>query len=595
VGFGPDAGKWFYANTPSNLQKGIEERMVIPHVPVTLTASEVEEIQQIVTELVDLIKNDKLIDEIAELTLFGEKFRGLNADLASKKWSPKRAAEALMQAVARVMPEYQFQAAIKLEPMKPGKAPRVLIADGDVGAVMSAFALGILERWTTARFGHQMIKGKAKNDVMEDIVNATEYRPRLHGGTLGDALRAFILENDGTAWDACCSAYLRELTENCLLDAIYERLTKYVCAYNEFSKARQRADKQKRLKLAQDARKVTVEMMMGNEKLDEQFLYHNMARKLFRTAIAAIRRSGDRGTSILNWWINKIIWTWVLGGSNGRRAVLRTAEVIIDIFGKRRRFLFWFEGDDSLIWLTGDDFNELEMFVLQERWVRCGMRPKLFLRTNGRSYSVADQAWTDDSEAEFCGWKFTTCSTGLARGTACPDMPRLLANCFYSSDKAAIKAAKDGDMNAFAMSVGPALIARASQIATTCPSVAIWLLNLAGSLGDADLHQAHYTRDDIYRLGAEKDLEGLLPEGWKKVNLNRYCEISYGSFLDRANVAVHTSLSSGGLAREASLAIAHRWVDNVDEWNTFCDRLPLINLMTTRAEFEEVLPPRMRK
>jgi hypothetical protein len=602
VGFGPDAGKCFYANTPMNLAEGIKQRMEIPHVPVTLTADEIAEISMIVAKVVELIESDKLIDEIAELMLFGEKITGLNGDLASKKWSQTRAGNALMQAIARIMPEYQFQAAIKIEPMQPAvgkkaaKPPRVLIADGDVGAVMSAFSLGVLERWTCARFGHQMIKGKAKCDVMEDIVNATEYRPPLHSGGLGEALKGVMLENDGSAWDACCSSFLRELTENQLLDAIYKRLTKYVCPYNAFSDARQKADKKKHIKIGQDARKVTVEAMMGNEKLDENYLYSAMCKKMFRTTILSIRRSGDRGTSILNWWMNKLIWTFVLcGGPNGAKAVLRNAQVLVDCFGTRRRFLFWFEGDDSLIWLSGGNFSELELFVMHEKWVRCGMRPKLFMRTNRRSYDVAETKWTDDSEAEFCGWKFTTNETGLERGTACPDMPRLLANCFYSSDKSAIKAAQSGDSSAFALAVGPALIARAAQIATTCPSVTTWLLNLAASIGDADLHTAEFTRDDMYKLGAEREMEGLLPEGWKQVNLNRYCEISYGSFLDRANVSVSTCLASGGLAREASLAIAHKWVDTADEWNEFLDKLPLINLMTTRAEFEEVLPPRMRK
>lgn len=599
IGFGPDAGRHFFANTPANLLHGIEKRMEEPRVPVTLTLTQISEMADIVAAHVKQIREDPLIDEICQYLLFGEKFEGLNGDASSKRWSPTRASEALMQAVARVQPEYKFTAAIKIEPMGDGKPPRVLIADGDIGAVMSAFSIGVLERWTIQRFGKQTIKGDAKAVVMDRIIKATEYRPPLHGGGFGDLYEGEILENDASAWDACCGQVLRDLTENQLLDAIYDRVAKYVAPYNLFTKARQQADKKKKLKLEQDARKVTVEMAYGNERINMDMLWSAMTKRMFRRSIDAIRRSGDRGTSILNWWVNRIVWLWVLCGPNGWKYVKVTVVVVQDIFGVRRRIELWFEGDDSFLWLAatvkGNRFTDAQIDVLHQRWVLCGMRPKLFLRTQGKSYDAAKKVWTDESEAEFCGWKFTTNDNGLEPGSACPDMPRLLAGCFYSTDKAAIKAAQVGDADGFGLAVGPALIARASQIATTCPSVAQWLLNLAGSLGDANLHQAEFSRDQIYKLGAGKELESTLPEGWKELNLNRFCDISYGTYLERTNLAVSSSLAAGGLECEARLAIAHKWVSTKDEWISFTEKLPLVGLMTTRADFEAILPPRMRK
>ncbi len=568
VRYGPSTvDKLFYANTTANIQLAIEKRITEKHVPMTLTDYDRETLMFATQILVDEIINNPHIDNIAMWVGF--------AALKSAKWTMERAMNALTTLMQTYMPNYQFSGAIKLEPMAAGKPPRMLIADGDYGAVMSCFVIGVLERFICQYHKSQTIKGACKNERMRQICEAARYI-FPSGSEAGMAIRAFIMENDGSAWDTCCSLELRNLTENPVIEALFDRLAKYVVCYNHFQEPRKTANRKPKIKLATQPGKMRFEQVQNpkfTEVSDIQVL-----KKRVLVIIESIRRSGDRGTSILNWIINKICWTWVLCGPNAFEMMRKDSKKIRDIFGTVRRFLMWLEGDDSMLWLSGRPFTEAELKVLEARWASLGHRPKLFQRTEG-------------DVAEFCGWKIPVDGFGLVWDGAVPDVPRLLSNCFYSHSKEAVTAAVTGDAIAFGRAVGPALISRASSIADKVPSIARWLAEQACELSPNIVDEL-FSRDAMFRMETVQAAE-LLPDWYKGDDPNRILDQRYESFVDNVHRRVQNSISAGGLMDEANLAIQHGWVTSVNEWCTFVDRLGAITRASPQDAYRAIVPPGM--
>jgi hypothetical protein len=248
-----------------------------------------------------------------------------------------------------------------------------------------------------------------------------------------------------------------------------------------------------------------------------------------------------------------------------------------------RRFKIWLEGDDSLLWLTARHFFQVELEVLEARWTKLGHRPKLFQRKNGDA-------------AEFCGWKIVVNKYGLDEDTAVPDIPRLLSNCFYTTAKEAVNAAKAGDATAFGRTVGPALIARAASIADRVPTVARWLTKMCLEFGDISITDEMFSRDDLFRLGADTMVEVLDPEleWWKDDDPEKILtDIRYGSFCDSVHRQVSNSIAEGGLTREADLAVRHGWVKTTSEWHCFVTNLEMVTCHTPDQLYRKIVPSGM--
>lgn len=571
--FGPTTqDKLFYESTPERIREAIQGRITEKHVPFDMTDQDRQEVADITDHLCEELKNSDAVDRIASWLLFG--------DLKSNKWTIKRAETALNVLMWQLNPEFCFSAAIKLEPMPKGKPPRMLIADGDAGAVMSALTIGVLERYICRYHKHRTIKGKPKATRMTEICEAAfEMKDQA------DAYEAFMMENDGSAWDTCCKAPLRDLTENKLLDVMHEKLYKFFTPYNWFQAARRKADTKKSYKLHMNTNKVDVCAYTSGSRFTQDELAKVLCKRRTQACIDSIRRSGDRGTSILNWIVNIVCWAWVLCGSNGSQVVHQNGKVCTDVFGTKRRFKIWLEGDDSLLWLTGRKFTPPELELLEARWTKLGHRPKLFQRVKG-------------DVAEFCGWKIVVTQHGLDASTAVPDVPRMLANCFLTTAKEAVVAAAEGNSALFARVVGPALIARAGSIADRVPSVAHWLVRLAESLmkrsaeQDGGIADDMFTRDDLFRLGVA-DLTELLPEWWKDDDPEKLLDTRYGSFCDNVYRQVSNSIATGGLSREADLAVRHGWVKTSAEWFEYANTLPAIHCSTADEVYRKVMPPGM--
>jgi len=583
VKYGPTTvDKAFFANTPANIHEAVEERINKKQTSLEMTTEERDELQAITQQFIEEMRGvdnkeagtflggreANLIKNIATSVLF--------EDIAPKKWSPARTEQALQNLMMKYNPKYEFKCSVKLEPMPAGKPPRMIIADQDAGAVMSALIIGVLERYICKRRGKQTIKGKAKDVRMMEICEETQ-KP------VGGAHKhpAFLLENDGSAWDTCCKDVLRALTENLIMDYLFDQLSFLITPYSHFNAPRKAANEAKKLTLQMGANKLKVELWtkLPDKWFDQSEIYLSIFKKNVKIQIEAIRRSGDKGTSILNWIINMISWFWVLCGKRGAEFFRENAKVLIDIFGEKRHFHIWCEGDDSLLWLTNYAFTFVQGDELERRWKQLGHRPKLFLRTDG-------------DEAEFCGWKMVVDKYGLVPRSAMPDVPRLLQNCFYTTAREAIDAAKSGDELRFARLVAPAVVARASSIAERAPSIASWLLRYVAELGDGKLRAECFTADDIYRMGRDDLMQDLLPERWKGDDQQKLLDSvrKYGDFIDNVQEAISNSIASGGLAREAELAVEHKWVQTEREWTEIVTKLGLVVPGVKESLFREIFP-----
>lgn len=567
VKFGPTVvEKCFHANEPQNIHAAVEGRIIEKHVPMAMTSDDVAEMHAITEALVKNIQESKLVDAIAHGILF--------SDCRSKKWTPQRQARALELLMSTWSPQYKFSAAIKCEPMVGGKPPRLLIADGDAGQVMSSFVMAVLERYLFKVYKKRSIKGVPKSVRMEEI--SKEFNFPIAGGKAC----ASVLENDGSAWDTCMSHPLRAITEVPVINAIMAKIEHLIQPYASFNEQRARADKTKTYVLRCKTSEIRIEQLNqpATERDFEEASMH-MYRKEVQLKIASIRRSGDRGTSVLNWLANHLCWCWVLCGKNGVRPMGANTQFLWDLWGTKRRFLFCFEGDDSLL-LLEHQFTEEQLDTLARRWTALGHRPKLYLRAPG-------------DRAEFCGTKFLVDPNGIVPYTACPDLPRHLANAFYSHAKEAVCAAQLADSETLFKILAPGLLARAAQFAERLPSIARFFARYADDLhGDVNVE---FSRDDLYRIG-EADASEFDPELWTEHDPEKLLNwgLKYGDIRGRIDEAIANGEINVHPIVEASFAVEQGWATDQGEWARYVEALSMVTRGTDVVTFRSLTPSQLR-
>lgn len=337
----------------------------------------------------------------------------------SSKWSEKRLITSLDNLYKQAFPEFQCKASVKYEPMPEGKAPRLLIADGDDGQLMALIVVKCFEELLFNHMESKSIKHLAKRDAIARVVK--------HLGSKGK-----LIEGDGSAWDTTCNEQIRGQTENVVLGHIMAVVVQYGVVPEQWHKA--------------------------HDKLNNQSKYNllfNKGREFMRIKIPSIRRSGHRGTSCLNWWMNFTLWACSIFKEPWRflDPEVRRGE---DLTGTKRWWYGAFEGDDSLCALeppmcSGDSLStKFEAF-----WERQGFNMKIVYV---------------DKLATFCGYNIA-CDDGISQGVFCPELPRALKNAGVSCASSAVKAAKDGDVKALKDIAAASSMARAYDFAGILPSV----------------------------------------------------------------------------------------------------------------------------
>lgn len=423
-----------YAATPENVEGAIGERIGKKQRAYLGTKADKEKIGQVTREA---IGNDKKRGIFSKERI--KKWAEENGDLKvlkSSKWGDARFMNSVDNLLGKPDPKFEHAAGIKAEGMPKGKAPRLIIADGDAGQLMALLAVACFEHLLFEHQEARSIKHATKKTAMKRIIKMLTKR------------KAGLVEGDGSAWDTTCGDEVRA-SENTILTHIIGVLADYGISCDQWDQAHLKACSAKEIKLLFKTKD-------GPE-----------GKKRISFYIDAIRRSGHRGTSCLNWWANFVNWIC---------SIFKEPKYFLDpdrregtdVTGKKRWWSGGFEGDDSLCSLypkmeKGDELSKKFL----EWWERQGFNMKIVFCK---------------SRATFVGWHIG-CDAGTPNGYAAPELARALGAAGLSTSPTIIQAAKDGDTKVVKEITAASYIARAHDFAGLYPSVSNKFLDYAKSLG----------------------------------------------------------------------------------------------------------------
>jgi hypothetical protein len=411
----------YYSNSDENLEAAVQERVVKKERKPTLSEHDKWLIRKSVTWIERTIFRKENIVEACKKFPALEQFR-------SSKWSTERFQRALEGWAERPHVLPGLKGMVKNEPMPSGKAPRMIINEGDIAQVASLYEIGLFEHIFFEYFEPASVKHQARADALNKITE------RLNLGR-----KSTVVEGDGSAWDSCCNPQIRDLIENVLIDHLVEHLLPFIIP-DVFTKMNRKRNRSAYLRLRTSARKLLT--------------------------IRAIRRSGHRGTSVLNYLINIVLWSC---------ALTDTPESILDLnqgwfhdkHGNSRHIKHAFEGDDSILAISGAIGQEQEKEI-EAFWERAGFNMKLKL-------------FSGHGVAEFCGVKFRVGRNGLVKGYL-KDVKRTFLNC-VGSVSPGITSASEEETKIIASSKAMSLAIEFMNV----PTIGYKFYNYSKSLGSGEL------------------------------------------------------------------------------------------------------------
>jgi len=420
-----------YAKTATNVRAAVTERITKKARAPKLTGSDIRRIGRVIRAAMGFDSESDRRGVFSRARIIDWLTRNFNLEeMRSSKWSLARFRSALECLYAKDQPKYMFKASIKPEAMEEGKAPRLLIADGDEGCLMALAVIKCFEDILFDWFEARSIKHCSKREAIERAVKNLTTK----GGK--------SIEGDGSAWDTTCNGLVRGLVENPILRHIMEVLAEAGVIPETWMEEHQKACEDRKLKV----------------------FFKTKFESLVVT-IDAIRRSGHRGTSCLNWWINFTLWVSSIF-VQPERYLDPSVRWGKDLTGVQRWWNGCFEGDDSLCTLSppmvdGDSLSKIFM----DFWRDAGFNMKIVFCK---------------SRATFCGWH-VGCDDGALNQHRCPELPRALANSGVSVSPAAIQAYWDGNTRVIKTLAAASALARAADFSGILPTVSRKYLAYANS------------------------------------------------------------------------------------------------------------------
>jgi len=405
-------------NSSRNAKAARRERLDKKARPYTGTKADQAKIRVVIGDACGSKTNRAVFSE-KRIKRWAEEFLHFE-DIKSGKWSIKRLEDSLNNLLKEAYPKLNLKCAVKLEPMQEGKPPRLLIADGDDGQLMALIVVKCFEDLLFEWFEDKSIKHTTKRKAIKRTIK--------HLTKKG----AKLIEGDGSAWDTTCNATIRSQVENPVLRHILQVLTPYGVVPAQWHEEHMKCCEKKELKL------------FFSKKLDKM-----------RMTIDAIRRSGGRGTSCFNWWMNFVNWICSIF-EHPERFLEPTVRKGRDETGHERWWNGSIEGDDSLCSMfppmrPGDAMDE----IFLGWWERQGFNMKIIYA---------------NKRATFCGYHIA-CEDGEPTGFACPELPRALVGAGVSCSSTIIQAAKDGNIDLVRDIAAAGAIARAADFAGLLPTV----------------------------------------------------------------------------------------------------------------------------
>jgi hypothetical protein len=436
-----------YSKTLSNLQEAIRKRILEKQKGNTMSGNDMKRIGRIISAAIGQSHDKALFSETRIRRWAEENFQ--LEEIKSKKWSVERLRQSLVNLYKKTDVDYAFKAGLKPEDMKEGKAPRMLIADGDEGQLMALVVIKCFEDLLFDWFEEKSIKHASKKSAMKRIFK-----------NLSKAGGAAV-EGDGTAWDTTCGSKIRGAVENPILRHIMEVLITYGIVPESWHQAHTKACEAKELKL------------FYKDKYDT-----------IRITIDAIRRSGHRGTSCLNWWINFVMWVTSIFPEPERflDPKIRSG---VDVTGIRRWWNGVFEGDDSLCVLCPPMVENDKLSVKFLNWWYAG------------GFDMKIVFCTD--RATVVGWHIA-CDKGALTSVMSPELPRAMASSGVGVSASTAIAAREDSPNIIKTVAAASAMARAGDFAGILPTVSNKYYVYSRSLTTAELHDDEMS----YRVYGEK-------------------------------------------------------------------------------------------
>lgn len=389
------------------------------------------------------------------------------SQLKSKKWSETRFQNTFTQLLRKVDPKFNLSAKIKLENMgtRPDgspKPPRLLIADGDYGQVMSLLTVAVFERLLFRKYKQRSIKGRARRQALQEVANYL----RPSAKHVGSTARGPVVEGDGSAWDSCCSLPLRDMIENPVLKHISWHLSQYTMVPPQWEKEHASANQRETF------------CLIFKEKLMTYFIH-----------LKAIRRSGHRGTSCLNWWVNFVMWIC----SIARDPVVllnQNCDWCVGVDGRKLWVRLVLEGDDSMARicppLGPSDHDACTAYFLAF-WKRMGFDMKI--RHCGSQPDTKPYA-------EFCGTHFELDDQLDLTGVFVPDLTRNLKN-NWSHTPSIIQAFENNNFAHIRMTAAASALSRSVDYAGILPLLSMKYLQFAN-----ECHPGQFWNDDMSYLAS---------------------------------------------------------------------------------------------
>jgi hypothetical protein len=336
-----------------------------------------------------------------------------------------------------------------------------------------------------------------------------------------------IFEGDGTAWDTTCSARIRELVENPVINHVANLVNGFMYA-TPSTWAEAHAS------------------VCAQEKLDISYTKNKEYQKI---TIDAIRRSGHRGTSCLNWWMNFVCW---------HCAIFEDPELFLDpthrhgkdVTGVNRWLNSAFEGDDSFL-ATAPQIEvgkSLHMKILQF-WERIGFNMKIEVRKD-RALFVGYYIGLDDSGPLFDEKK--------DEWMMVPEVDRCFSRAGTSCSPSMIEAFNANDRSKCVRLAGSAAMSRAFEFAGLAPTISNKFLQYAV---DCDFEITH---DLKMRTNQEFDDKSELVEHIRA--LNAMCQ---------SEDKILTSTGFWSSDQEKNRFVDFTWdYDQLVDWEGFRNSLP---------------------
>ncbi len=427
-----------YAQELLNATKAIEERINKKQRPYAGSEADELKIKRMVYQSMHGKRNapfsaKKVLDLIHKL---------IYEEIKSNKWTEQRVTETIESLCREIDPQFKLKFAVKLEPMPEEKAPRLLIADEDRGQVMALMTIYCIESLIKNHFPEKGIKGLPKKEAIRRVMKACRV-PRKVAKRL-----VTVFEGDGSAWDTTCSAQIRELVENPVINYVANLVNGFMYA-TPHTWAEAHAS------------------ICAENKLDGTYAKNKEFQKI---TINAIRRSGHRGTSCLNWWMNFVCW---------HCAIFEDPELFLDpthrygkdVTGVNRWMNSAFEGDDSFLVTAPriEPGKSLHTLILQF-WERIGFNMKIEIR-NGRALFVGYYIGLDEAGPCFDEKK--------DQWIMVPEVDRCFSRAGTSCSPAMIAAFEAGDRVKCVQLAGSAAMSRAYEFAGLSPTISSKFLQYA--------------------------------------------------------------------------------------------------------------------